>query len=116
VAGDTVRSSTSTLKYLNIQAGTGTATVAAGSTVSFHYTGYLTDGTRFESSRDRGQPFIARPNQLIPGFAEGLLGMKVGSSRRLIVPPALGYGVGGSFPCIPGNATLIFDVEVLSIS
>lgn len=114
VSGDTVTTQ-SGLKYIVREEGTGT-TALPSSTVTVHYIGYLPDGTRFDSSVARGAPATFALTQVIPGFAEGLRGMQVGGVRRLILPPNLAYGAGGAPPCIPPNATLIFDVELLAVS
>ena len=105
------------LKYIDIKEGTG-ATPKTGQTVSVHYTGTLEDGTKFDSSRDRGQPFKFKlgQGQVIKGWDEGLSTMKVGGERKLIIPPDLGYGARGAGGVIPPNATLNFDVELLGIS
>ncbi|MBM4416444.1 MAG: FKBP-type peptidyl-prolyl cis-trans isomerase, partial [Chloroflexi bacterium] len=104
------------LQYIDELPGSG-AVVRAGQRVSVHYTGWLTSGRKFDSSRDRGQPFAftVGAGQVIAGWDQGVAGMQVGGKRRLILPPALGYGAGGFPPVIPGNATLIFDVEVLAV-
>jgi FKBP-type peptidyl-prolyl cis-trans isomerase len=104
------------LKIIEIKAGTG-AQAQKGQTVSVNYTGWLADGTKFDSSLDRGQPitFVLGSAQLIPGFVEGVTGMQVGEQRRLIIPPALGYGSQGRPPVIPANAELTFDIELVSV-
>lgn len=91
--------------------------VKPGDTVSVHYTGFLTDGTKFDSSLDRNTPFEFTVGQgrVIPGWEEGLVGMQVGGKRSLLVPPDLGYGVQGYPPIIPGNAILRFEIELIAI-
>ncbi len=110
-------STPSGLKYVVIKAGKG-ATPKKGQTVFVHYTGTLTNGKKFDSSRDRGQPFsfTLGVGQVIKGWDEGLRMMKVGDRRKLTIPPKLGYGAAGAGGVIPPNATLIFDVELLKIS
>lgn len=105
-----------TLKVEDITVGTG-AEAKAGQTVSVHYTGRLVDGSKFDSSLDRGQPFtfaLGR-GQVIKGWDQGVAGMKVGGKRKLTIPPELGYGAGGFPPVIPPNSTLVFDVELLGV-
>jgi len=104
------------LKIIDIQEGTG-AVAQAGRAVTVHYTGWLTDGKKFDSSLDRGRPFafVLGQGRVIKGWDEGVAGMKVGGKRRLIIPPALGYGDRGSPPAIPPGAELIFDVELLDV-
>ncbi|MCJ7510028.1 MAG: FKBP-type peptidyl-prolyl cis-trans isomerase [Dehalococcoidia bacterium] len=103
------------LQIIDIKVGTG-ASPQTGQTVEVHYTGWLADGTKFDSSVDRGQTFsFVLGGQVIKGWNEGVASMKVGGQRRLIIPPALGYGTSGAPPRIPANAQLIFDVELLSI-
>lgn len=104
------------LQYIEIQPGTGAAP-QAGQTVRVHYTGWLIDGTKFDSSVDRAQPleFVLGVGQVIPGWDEGVLSMKVGGKRRLIIPPELAYGTAGRPPTIPPSAHLVFDVELLAV-
>lgn len=104
------------LKYVDLVEGTG-AMPQAGQTVVVHYTGTLEDGTKFDSSRDRNQPFefSLGYGEVIKGWDEALSTMQVGDRRQLIIPPALGYG-SQSLPDIPPNSTLIFDVELLEIN
>ena len=104
------------LQYEDLQQGTG-AEATRGRPVSVHYTGWLTDGTKFDSSVDRGQPFTfpLGAGRVIRGWDEGVAGMKVGGKRRLTIPPELGYGAQGAGGVIPPNATLIFDVELLEV-
>lgn len=108
--------SESGLQFVDIEVGTGDP-CQPGQTVEVHYTGWLADGTKFDSSLDRGQPFIfvVGGGQVIAGWDEGVAGMKVGGKRRLILPPELAYGEAGRPPVIPPNAQLTFDVELLDI-
>ena len=110
-------STDSGLKYVELKKGNG-ATPKTGQTVVVHYTGTLEDGTKFDSSRDRGSPFQFKigVGQVIKGWDEGVGTMKVGDRRQLIIPPELGYGPRGAGGVIPPNATLIFDVELLKIA
>ena len=103
------------LQVRDDQVGTGQE-AKAGDHVSVHYTGTLTDGKKFDSSRDRGQPFQfgLGAGQVIRGWDEGVAGMKVGGKRTLVIPPELGYGARPVGP-IPANSTLVFDVELIGI-
>jgi FKBP-type peptidyl-prolyl cis-trans isomerase len=111
----TTPSSGGTLEIQELVVGTG-ATATVGSTVTVNYIGMFTNGSVFDSSYDRGQPiqFVVGAGQLIPGFEQGVVGMKVGGKRRLTIPPSLAYGSAGYGP-IPGNTTVVFDVELVSI-
>jgi FKBP-type peptidyl-prolyl cis-trans isomerase FkpA len=104
------------LQYEDIAEGAG-ATAKAGDQVSVHYTGWLTNGQKFDSSRDRNQPFRfgLGARRVIRGWDEGVQGMKVGGTRRLTIPSHLGYGAAGAGGVIPPNATLVFEVELLAI-
>lgn len=104
------------LQYQDLIVGEGEP-VEAGDLVSVHYTGWLVDGTMFDSSRESGQPFefTLGEGAVISGWDEGVSGMMVGGIRKLYIPPELGYGAGGSPPVIPPNATLVFEVELLAV-
>jgi len=116
-AGPEVITTPSGLKYQVLKKGQGSFAMR-GETVSVHYTGWLTDGTKFDSSVDRGQPFqfTLGAGQVIQGWDIGVTGMRVGEKRKLTIPPDLGYGAAGAGGVIPPNATLVFDVELLGIS
>ena len=111
-----VTTTASGLQYTDDQPGTGAA-AKAGDTVEVHYTGTLKDGTKFDSSRDRGRPFSFHlgAGRVIKGWDEGVAGMKVGGKRTLIIPANLGYGARGVPNLIPPNAELRFEVELLAI-
>jgi FKBP-type peptidyl-prolyl cis-trans isomerase FkpA len=104
------------LKKEDLKAGTGKEALS-GKTVSVHYTGWLTNGTKFDSSLDRKQPFEFNlgAREVIQGWDEGVKGMKVGGKRKLTIPSSMGYGPSGSPPVIPPNATLVFEVELLDV-
>jgi FKBP-type peptidyl-prolyl cis-trans isomerase len=105
------------LKTEDSKTGTGDEAVI-GKSVTVHYTGWLTDGTKFDSSKDRGQPFTFQlgGGQVIKGWDQGVVGMKVGGVRKLTIPPSLGYGARGAGGVIPPNATLVFEVELLGVN
>ncbi|ABB32587.1 Peptidylprolyl isomerase [Geobacter metallireducens RCH3] len=102
------------LSYVDLVVGNGPQPTS-GKPVKVHYTGWLENGTKFDSSVDRGEPFVFTigAGEVIPGWDEGVMTMKVGGKRRLIVPAQLGYGAAGAGGVIPPNATLIFEVELL---
>src|SRR5262245_27814130 len=105
------------LEITDIRVGTGKE-AQKGSSVTVHYVGTLTDGKKFDSSRDRGQTFdfLLGAGQVIQGWDRGVAGMRVGGLRKLQIPPELGYGPLGFPPVIPKNATLIFEVELVNVS
>ena len=105
------------LQYEEVRAGTG-AKARSGQDVVVHYTGWLTDGRKFDSSRDRGLTFSfgLGAGQVIAGWDEGVSGMQVGGLRKLTIPPQLGYGEFGAGGVIPPNATLVFEVELLEVA
>jgi FKBP-type peptidyl-prolyl cis-trans isomerase FkpA len=106
------------LKYEDIRLGEGSLCTGRGQTAIVHYTGWLEDGTKFDSSKDRNDPFSfpVQCGYVIPGWDEGVQGMKVGGVRRLTVPPELAYGERGAGGAIPANARLVFEIELLEIS
>jgi FKBP-type peptidyl-prolyl cis-trans isomerase len=112
-----ITTTASGLQIEEVTLGTG-ATAEAGQKVVVHYTGWLTDGTKFDSSKDRNDPFRfgLGQRQVIAGWDEGVAGMKVGGVRKLTIPPELGYGARGAGGVIPPNATLVFEVELLDIN
>jgi FKBP-type peptidyl-prolyl cis-trans isomerase len=105
------------LQFIDITVGDGPE-ARSGQKVTVHYTGWLKNGTKFDSSLDRGQPFVfgLGQGQVIKGWDMGVAGMKVGGKRRLIIPADLGYGARGAAGVIPPNAQLIFDVELLGVN
>ncbi len=104
------------LQYEDITVGSG-ATAQAGKGVTVHYTGWLTNGSKFDSSKDRNEPFEFNlgAGEVIRGWDEGVQGMQVGGIRKLTIPAALGYGARGAGGVIPPNATLVFEVELLGV-
>ncbi len=104
------------LQIEDMKVGTG-AEAKAGKSIKVHYVGTLTTGAKFDSSRDRneGFGFTLGAGQVIKGWDEGVAGMKVGGLRKLTIPPEMGYGARGFPPVIPGNSTLIFEVELLEV-
>ena len=114
VSGTPIKTA-SGLQYYEIKVGTGPTPSGPSAVVKVHYTGWLTNGTKFDSSVDRGNPSTFPLDRVIAGWTEGVGSMKVGGKRKLIVPYQLGYKEIGSPPKIPGRATLVFDVELLGI-
>lgn len=104
------------LQYVDLKKGSGQE-AHAGETAIVHYTGWLTNGTKFDSSKDRGEPFAFRigAGRVIKGWDEGVEGMHIGGVRKLTIPPQLGYGARGAGNVIPPNATLVFEVELLDL-
>ena len=113
---DELTTTASGLQYQDLVVGDG-ATAEARNTVDVHYTGWLLDGAKFDSSLDRGQPFSFQlgVGMVIPGWDEGVAGMKVGGKRKLVIPADLGYGDHGAGSDIPGGATLVFEVDLLGV-
>ena len=113
---ETTTTTASGLKYEDIKEGDGDV-ATTGKTVSVHYTGWLTSGKKFDSSKDRGQPFDfpLGGGRVIKGWDEGVQGMKVGGVRKLTIPASLGYGSRGAGGVIPPDATLVFEVELLKV-
>ena len=114
--GNSENVTASGLKYTDLQVGQGDE-ARAGKTVEVHYTGWLENGTKFDSSKDRGQPFgfALGAGQVIAGWDQCVAGMKLGGTRRLLIPASLGYGARGAGGVIPPNATLLFEVDLLSV-
>ena len=112
----TTTTTASGLKYEDVKVGAG-ETATAGKTVSVHYTGWLTDGKKFDSSKDRGKPFEfpLGGGRVIKGWDEGVQGMKIGGVRKLTIPSSLGYGSRGAGGVIPPDAMLVFEVELVGV-
>lgn len=116
VENNNMQENVTELKIEDLVVGTG-AEAVSGKEISVHYTGTLTNGTKFDSSKDRGTPFefTLGAGQVIQGWDKGFAGMKVGGKRKLIIPSDMGYGAQGAGGVIPPNATLIFEVELLDV-
>ncbi len=108
--------SESGLSWYDMKEGDGAQPAGPMSSVEVHYTGWLLDGTKFDSSVDRGESISFPLNAVIEGWTEGVGSMKVGGKRKLVIPSDLGYGDQGAPPVIPAGATLVFDVELLSVT
>ncbi|MGB5339357.1 MAG: FKBP-type peptidyl-prolyl cis-trans isomerase [Gammaproteobacteria bacterium] len=106
------------LRYVDLETGTGETATGKGQTVIVHYTGWLEDETKFDSSHDRSEPFSFPLDCgfVIPGWDEGVKGMQVGGVRRLVIPAELAYGARGAGGVIPPDATLVFEIQLLEIS
>ena len=113
-----IETTASGLQFEDLEIGSGKTATGAGQTAIVHYTGWLEDGTKFDSSKDRNDPFSfpIQAGMVIKGWDEGVIGMKEGGKRKLFIPPQLGYGARGAGGVIPPDATLIFEVELLEIS
>jgi len=113
---DEEKVTSSGLRYTDLEVGQGDQ-ARSGQTAVVHYTGWLTNGSKFDSSKDRGEPFSFPLGQgrVIRGWDEGVVGMRVGGKRVLVIPPDLGYGHRGAGGVIPPNATLKFEVELLEV-
>lgn len=116
VENNNMQENVTELKIEDLVVGTG-AEAVSGKEISVHYTGTLTNGTKFDSSKDRGTPFefTLGAGQVIQGWDKGFAGMKVGGKRKLIIPSDMGYGAQGAGGVIPPNATLVFEVELLDV-
>jgi FKBP-type peptidyl-prolyl cis-trans isomerase len=114
---DAMTQTASGLYYQDLEVGEG-AEAVTGSAATVHYEGFLANGNKFDSSRDRDEPFTFAVGigGVIPGFDEGVSGMRVGGVRKLVIPPELAYGESGAGTVIPPNATLVFDIELLEVA